>query len=91
MMIHVPCTLHVIFGERFCVDAETGKFQVHFIHTTRGDQKVHGKQLPFLHQLINKAGITAHDTATHMQLIGYNMLDVCLLRALQLSSRQPYI
>ena len=57
----------------------------------RGDQKVHRKQSPFLHQLINKAGITAHNTATHMQLIDYNMLDVCLLRALQLSSRQPYI
>ena len=36
-------------------------------------------------------GITAHDTAAHMQLIGFNMLDVSLLRALQLSSGQRYI
>ena len=28
----------------------------------------------FLHRLINRAVITAHNTATHMQLIGYNML-----------------
>ena len=32
-----------------------------------------------------------HDTAAHMQLIGYNMLGVSHLRALQLSSRQRYI
>ena len=32
-----------------------------------------------------------HDTTTHMQLIGYNMLGVSHLRALQLSSRQRYI
>ena len=37
------------------------------------------------------ARITAHNTAAHMQLIGYNMLDVSHLRALQLSSRQQYI
>ena len=30
-------------------------------------------------------------TATHMQLIGYSMLDVSHIRALQLSSRQHYI
>ena len=41
--------------------------------------------------LINRAGITAHNTATHMQLIGYNMFDAIRLRALQLSSRQCYI
>ena len=58
---------------------------------TRGDQKVRGKSLPFLHHLINRAGITSHNTATHMQLIGYNMLDVSCLSALQLSSRQRYI
>ena len=58
---------------------------------TRGDQKVRGKYLPFLHRLINRAGITSHNTATDMQLIGYNMLDVSPLRALQLSSRQRYI
>ena len=58
---------------------------------TRGDQKVRGKKLPFLHRLINRAGITAHNTSTHMQLIGYNMLVVIRLRALQLSSRQRYI
>ena len=58
---------------------------------TRGDQKVRGKLLPFLHRLINRTGITAHTTAIHMQLIGYNMLDVSRLRALQLSSRQRYI
>ena len=60
-------------------------------HCTKGDQEVRGKQLPFLYRLINRAGITAHTTATHMQLIGYNMLDVSCLRALQLSSRQRYI
>ena len=37
-------------------------------HYTRGNQKVRGKELPFLHCLINRAGITAHNTATHMQL-----------------------
>ena len=47
--------------------------------------------LPFLHRLSNRAEITAHNTATYMQLIGYNMLDVSRLRALQLSSRQRYI
>ena len=57
----------------------------------RGDQKVRGKQLPFLHRLINRTGITAHHTATHMHLISDNMLDVSRLRALQLSSRQRYI
>ena len=59
--------------------------------STRGDQKVRGKSLPFLHRLINRPGITSHNTATHMQLIGYNMLDVSCLRALQRSSRQRYI
>ena len=58
---------------------------------TRGDQKVCGKWLSFLHRLINRAGITVHNTTTQMQLIGYNMLDVSRLRALQLSSRQCYI
>ena len=47
--------------------------------------------LPFLHRSINRAGITTYNTAKHMQLIGYNMLDVSRLRALQLSSRQRYI
>ena len=60
-------------------------------YNTRGDQKVRGKSLPFLHRLINRPGITSHNTATHMQLIGYNMLDVSCLRALQQSSRQRYI
>ena len=58
---------------------------------TRGDQKVRGKKLTFLHRLINRAGIAAHNTATHMHLIGYYMLDASRLRALQLSSRQRYI
>ena len=61
-----------------------------FFTHTRGDKKVCGKNLPFLHRLINRAGITAH-TLTHMQLIGYNMLDVSRLCALQLLSRQRYI
>ena len=47
---------------------------------TRCDQKVCGKKLPFLHHLIKSAGITAHTTATYMQLIGYNMLDVSRLQ-----------
>ena len=47
--------------------------------------------MPFLHHFINRAGITAHNTATHMQLIAYDMRDVSHLRALQLSSRQRYI
>ena len=64
---------------------------VYFWSFTRGDQKVRGKKLPFLHRMINSAGITANNTATHMQLIGYNMRDVSRLRALQLSSRQRYI
>ena len=59
--------------------------------STRGDQKVLGKYLPFLHRLLKRAGITANNTATHMQLTGYSMLDVNRLRALQLSSRQRYI
>ena len=58
--------------------------------STRGDQKVRGKYLPFLHRLINRARITAHNTATYMQLIGNNMLDVSRLRALQLLTRQHY-
>ena len=58
---------------------------------TRGDQKVCGKKLPFLHRLINRAGITAHNTAKHMQFIGYSMRDVRRLRVLLLSSRQRYI
>ena len=61
------------------------------IKSTRGDQKVRGKWLPFLDRLINRARITAHNTATHMQLISYNMLGVSRLRALQWSSRQRYI
>ena len=59
--------------------------------TTRGDQKVRGKWSSFLHRLINRAGIKAHGTATYMQLIDYNILDVSCLRALRLSSRQRYI
>ena len=58
---------------------------------TQGDQKVRGKLLPFLHCLINRTEITAHNTATHKQLIGYNMLDVSCLCALKLSSRLRYI
>ena len=57
---------------------------------TRGDQKVRRKQLSFLHRLLYRAGITAHNTATHMQLIGYNILGVSRLCTLQLSSRQHY-
>ena len=55
---------------------------------TMCDQKVHGKLLSFLHCLIDIAGITAHNTATHMQLIGYNMLDVSRLVASQLLAKQ---
>ena len=62
-----------------------------YLLVTRGDQEVRGKQLPFLHRLINSAGITAHNTATYTHLICYKMLDVSRLRALQLSSRQRYI
>ena len=62
-----------------------------WLRKTRGDQKVRGKKLPFLYRLINRAGITAHNTATHMQLIGYNIIDVSRLRVLQLSSGQRYI
>ena len=58
---------------------------------TRGDHKVRGKWLPFLNRLINRARITAHNTAIHMLLIDYNLLDVSCLRSLQLSSRQRYI
>ena len=58
---------------------------------TRGVQKIRGQMLPFLPRLSNRAGITAHNTAIYMQLIGYNMLDASHLRALQLSSRQRYI
>ena len=68
-----------------------GWYFISIINCTRGDQKVRGKSLPFLHHLINRAGITSHNTATHMQLFGYNMLDVSCLSALQLSSRQRYI
>ena len=58
---------------------------------TRGVQKIRGQMLSFLHLLSNRAEITAHNTATYMQLIGYNILDVSRLHALQLSSRQRYI
>ena len=47
--------------------------------------------MSFLHRLINRAGITAHNNAIYMQLIGYNMLDASRIHALQLSSRQRYI
>ena len=57
----------------------------------RGVQEIRGQMLPCLHWLSNRAGITARNTATYMQLIGYNMLGVSCLRALQLSSRQRYI
>ena len=59
--------------------------------STRGVQKIRGQMLPFLHWLSNRAGITAHNTVTYMQLIGFNMLGVSRLRALQLSSRQRFI
>ena len=49
------------------------------------------KLFPFLHRLINRAGIRAHNTATHVQLIGHSMLDVSRLNALQLFSRQRYL
>ena len=58
---------------------------------TRGDQKVRGKKLPFLHRLTNRAGITSNSTAIYMRLIGYNIFDVRRLYALQLSSRQRYV
>ena len=58
---------------------------------TTDDQKVRGEKVPFLHPLINRAGIKANNTATHMQLIGYTMLDVSHLCTLQLSSRQRVI
>ena len=64
---------------------------VSVVYCTRGVQKIRGQMLPFLHWLSNRAGITAHNTVTYMQLIGYNMLGVSRLRALQLSSRQRYI
>ena len=59
--------------------------------STRGVQKIRGQMLSFLHRLSNRARITAHNTAIYMQLIGYNMLDVSNLCALQLSSRQRYV
>ena len=67
-----------------------GKKQT-FVLYTRVDQKVRRKKLPFLHRFINRAGNTAHNTATLMQLMGNIMLDVSRLRTLQLSSRQCYI
>ena len=66
-------------------------YHKYFVIYTSCDQKVRGKKFPFLHRLINRAGITAHNTAAHMQLIGFNLLDVGRLRALQRSSRQRYI
>ena len=62
-----------------------------FFANTRGVQKIRGQMLPFLYWLSNRAGITAHNTVTYMQLIGYNMLGVSRLRELQLSSRQRYV
>ena len=47
--------------------------------------------LIFLHRSIKSADITANNTATHMELISYNMLDVSRLRALKLASRSRYI
>ena len=32
--------------------------------------------MPFLYRLISRAEITAHNTALHVQLNGYNILDV---------------
>ena len=62
-----------------------------FYMSTRGVQKIRRQMLPFLHWLSNRAGVTAHNTVTYMQLIGYSMLGVSRLRALRLSSRQRYI
>ena len=65
---------------------------IYFLYYLRGvNRKFAEKRLPFLHRMINRGANTAHNTATHMQLIGYNMLGVNRLRALQLSSRQRYI
>ena len=66
-------------------------FKCDFFTNTRGDQKLSGKLLPFLHPLINRAGIAENNTATYMRLISYNLFDVSYLRALQLLSRQHYI
>ena len=41
-------------------------FRPYIRQYTRSDQKLRGKQFSFLHRLINRAGITAHNTATHM-------------------------
>ena len=59
--------------------------------STRGDPEIRGKESLFLHCLTYRAGILAHTTAIHMQLIGHVMFYVCRLCALQLSSRQHYI
>ena len=77
-----------VFAETKSIFRERNKI---FFGITRDDQKVHRKKLPFWYRLINRVGITAHNTATHMQLIGYNMFDVSRLCALQLLSRQWYI
>ena len=58
---------------------------------TRGDPEIRGKESPFLHCLIDRAGILAHTTAIHMHLIGHVMFYVSRLCVLQLSSRQRYI
>ena len=55
--------------------------ELYYRNFTRGVQKIRGQMLPFLHWLSNRTGITAHNTVTYMQLIGYNMLGVSRLRA----------
>ena len=62
--------MHVCFKDTF-----SSKVMV----CTRGDQKVRRKKLPFLHRSIFLAAITAPNTVTHMQLIGYNMLDMLVV------------
>ena len=75
------CVLFFIFRQRHCRYICIGwLLRVVFLFSgkdivdTRGDQKVRGKHLPFLHRLMNRAGITAHNTATHIQLIGTTCL-----------------
>ena len=65
------------------------KFIVHSIYEGRLTNA--RKLLPFLHRLINRAGISTSNTKTYMQLVCHEMVNDSPLSPLRLSSTQRYI
>ena len=84
-MVYITCIYKLIQILKSC---ELHRYNVSSI---RGVIRKFAENSCHVHRLINRAGITVHNTATHMQFIDYNMLDVSSLCVLQLTSRQRYI